>query len=209
MSHSTTPRNKGQSQAFAMVPAWVIPLLGTPSEWKVYAALATFADKSRQCWPKVEQIAERAGLHPRVVKRATRELEENGVIMKRSGRGRGRPNLYVLINQEPAKGVSHDTFSGGLKGDNPRSPKRVGQNDTKGDQRGSPPLNRPVKVKGYLGQEVAVGREGDSTGFGGSREGAEVIHLADLLQANRERQSSPDFSSAESAKEFAAEGKSW
>ena len=187
---------------------WVNLILRSASQWNVYTALCSFADQSRQCWPTLSQLEERTGLGDRAIKRATRELEELGLIIKRSGRGRGRPTLYILLEHAPERGQGCP-LSKNKKGDTRGPGNGVCQNDTKGDPRCSPPLNRPPKVKGYLGQEVAVGREGDSTGFGGSREGAEVIHLADLLQANRERQSSQDFSSAESANEFAEEETPW
>lgn len=86
---------------FAMIPEPVIPRFSSLNHMKVYAAIASHANKhSRQAWPSVATLSRKTGLDERAVKRATAGLVQAGLIRKESHRGRGRTSLYSLLDTD-------------------------------------------------------------------------------------------------------------
>jgi len=84
---------------FGMISEGVIPMFSSLNRMKVYAAIASYADKnSRQAWPSVAKLSEKTGLDARAVKRATKGLVKDGLMLKESGRGRGRTSRYTLLD---------------------------------------------------------------------------------------------------------------
>lgn len=87
------------------------------NDFRVYIAIASYANKHRQCWPKVSQLADDTGLSERSVKRATHNLEEACLIKKVANLGRGRPSRYILLDPNPTpKGGTRRTHSDTKKG---------------------------------------------------------------------------------------------
>lgn len=63
----------------------------------VLLALADSADeKSRECWPAVSTLADRARLKPRQVQNCLRALEDDGVLHVEPNAGRSGTNLYRI-----------------------------------------------------------------------------------------------------------------
>lgn len=48
----------------------------------LYALLASYADKNRQCYPKINTLAEFSGVSRRSVERTLNELEEKGYLIR-------------------------------------------------------------------------------------------------------------------------------
>lgn len=48
----------------------------------LYALLASYADKNRTCYPKINTLAEYAGVSRRSVERTLNELEEKGYLTR-------------------------------------------------------------------------------------------------------------------------------
>jgi DNA-binding MarR family transcriptional regulator len=87
---------------FAMIPEWVIARFSSLNHMKVYAAIASFANKhTGQAWPSVAKLSAKTGLDERAVKRATAGLVKAGLVSKQSHRGRGKTNLYRLLDEDP------------------------------------------------------------------------------------------------------------
>jgi hypothetical protein len=67
--------------AFVMIPTEVLSADISNSTFRVYAALASFADNvTRQCWPTIAAISERSGISDKIVRKALRELREAGFM---------------------------------------------------------------------------------------------------------------------------------
>jgi DNA-binding MarR family transcriptional regulator len=72
------------------------------SDKVVYMVLARHADnKTQECFPSLEQIAEEAGLSKKTVIRSLKRLNKYGYIEIESGLEMGRPNKYILL--EPTR----------------------------------------------------------------------------------------------------------
>lgn len=72
------------------------------SERQVLLALADRADdKTRECFPGLEDIAQRVRLTPRYVRKILRRLEAAGWIAVRTGGGRGGTNAYRITAENP------------------------------------------------------------------------------------------------------------
>ena len=69
---------------------------------KVYIALASHANAERVCWPKVETLAETAGVTDRTVHAAIKQLVELGLLVVSIGGGRKNTNRYQLLDQPVA-----------------------------------------------------------------------------------------------------------
>jgi len=68
----------------------------SPKAKAVYPVLLRHLNQDRRCWPSVEVIAREAGIHPRNVPAATKELETRQLIKKwRYGRG----SFYYAFGQ--------------------------------------------------------------------------------------------------------------
>ncbi len=68
----------------------------SPKAKAVYPVLLRHLNQDRRCWPSVEVIAREAGIHPRNVSVATKELEARQLIKKwRHGRG----SFYYAFGQ--------------------------------------------------------------------------------------------------------------
>jgi len=95
---------------WSKAPGWVISsgILARlrPSATKVLAALIYHADgEIGTCDPGVETIGRETGLGKRTVRKAIRELEQEGVI-KRLARGGGRATAkYQILFRQPATGI--------------------------------------------------------------------------------------------------------
>lgn len=70
------------------------PMVMEPSAKAVLISLADQANDEGYCWPSVGTIATRTCLSERTVRRALRELEDNGLL--RSSERSGTSNLYVI-----------------------------------------------------------------------------------------------------------------
>ena len=128
------------------------------NDFRVYIALSSYANKNRQCWPTVEQLSQDTNLPERSVQRATSNLERARVIAKVPGRGRGRPNIYILLDLDAGKGVMGDTHypvQKREKGCHSPSPFSAPESEHKSSERVSPTGGaiEQTKVKGSLGQE--------------------------------------------------------
>ena len=88
--------------SFAMIPERVIARFSSLNHMKVYAAIASHADKhTRLAWPSVASLSKKTGLDERAVKRATQGLVRALLLEKQSNRGRGKTNLYRLLDEDP------------------------------------------------------------------------------------------------------------
>lgn len=77
----------------------------------VALALADSADeKSRECWPSIRHLAERARLSERQVQRCLMELTDACMVVVSIGAGRGGSNLYHILAASKWRG---DKMSGG------------------------------------------------------------------------------------------------
>ena len=65
---------------------------------KVYAALSSCQGASDKCWPSLDEIAERAGVHRTHVSGATRALEESGWIRKTGRQADNQTTVYVVLH---------------------------------------------------------------------------------------------------------------
>ena len=82
---------------FAMLPIEVISDKRlSVNDFRVYAALCSFAGGKGTCHPKRETLAERSGLTARKVSAATARLCQFGWIQKRGNGGRNSPAIYTL-----------------------------------------------------------------------------------------------------------------
>ena len=82
---------------FALIPDWVIDLDVSSTAFKLYAALARYADNhTHRAFPSRETLAERLKCSVKTVERAVQELETAGAIRKES-RGRYQSNVYTLV----------------------------------------------------------------------------------------------------------------
>lgn len=97
----------------SMLHAWKRSPLKS-SRLLLVLALADAADDEGWSSPKVAWLAERARIKPRQVQRILHDLQAEGALEVRTGRGRGRTSSYRLRLPKPAeKGVVHDTLSPG------------------------------------------------------------------------------------------------
>lgn len=86
---------------FALIPDWVIDLDISSTAFKLYAALARYADnQTHRAFPSRETLAERLKCSVKTVERAVTELEMAGAIRKES-RGRYQSNVYTLVMVNP------------------------------------------------------------------------------------------------------------
>lgn len=106
-------------------------------------ALADAADDEGWSSPKVDWLAQRARVQPRQAQRILRDLEADGTLELRPGRGRGRTSSYRLRldpqaqNPQPEQGVTHATFSPGKGGiHDTHSPEKGGADDTHSSGKG-------------------------------------------------------------------------
>lgn len=93
---------------FAAVPEWVVfhPDLNG-SDVRVFAALARFANKQRECWPGVEGLAEKLAMNIKTVRRSIAALEACAAIAvereRRDDDGRQLSNRYHLAGDRPLR----------------------------------------------------------------------------------------------------------
>lgn len=82
---------------FTMVPHWLTTAV-SPRAVVVYVALGVFADnRTGKAWPSMAAIAEAAGCHEDVARKAIRELEDVGAVkVERTAGGVKHTNRYVL-----------------------------------------------------------------------------------------------------------------
>lgn len=79
--------------------AWETPDL-KPTDRLVLLALAHYADNTGQCFPSEKQIAHRAGISERTVKRAIWTLENRClIVVAKRGNGRGRHSAYRILGK--------------------------------------------------------------------------------------------------------------
>lgn len=88
---------KARIGIFGMVP---ISLLQdcTLHELKAYAALASFQGSNDSAWPSLEQIGERANMHPHNVSKAIKKLSQKGWVQV-DRRGKKLTNSYAVAHE--------------------------------------------------------------------------------------------------------------
>jgi len=97
---------------FARVPHWMLTIRDkdgnslSPQAFKVYVALATFADnETLRCFPSQEKIAERADMALRTAQRYIKELVDFGCITYRKKdveNSKWKVNEYLLMSENPS-----------------------------------------------------------------------------------------------------------
>lgn len=91
---------------------WELPLRA--GEKLVLLALADFANDAGECWPDIQRIANKSGKSERSIYRIIAKLENDGIVSRQSGGGRGKPNHYLLTPLNPAK-TNTDKTAGNAK----------------------------------------------------------------------------------------------
>jgi hypothetical protein len=84
-----------RSGAFSIIPAAaVFDTRLSNADIRVLAALGTYADKQRRCWPAVPTLARRTGMSARHVYRCLEALAQSGFVAIESRSGQS--NLYQI-----------------------------------------------------------------------------------------------------------------
>jgi hypothetical protein len=92
-------------ELWAKVPLYVLrDRRLTSNAVRVYAALATFGGCDA-IYPSLPTLAGRAGLCPRTVQKALRQLEAFAYLTTTAGGGRGKSNEYILEDGSKARPV--------------------------------------------------------------------------------------------------------
>jgi DNA-binding MarR family transcriptional regulator len=77
----------------------------------VLLALADNANDNGYCYPGIDHLIQKTELSKRQVLRYLDKLEENGLMRRESGVGRGIHLSFLRLRCHPRKGVAHDTNS--------------------------------------------------------------------------------------------------
>lgn len=96
----------------------------------VLLALADWANDEGWCWPSVPAIAAKARLTERQVYNVLAGLQRDGVIVKKSGGGRGKATRYQVIVSALGRPRNPETisgFTGDENGVNPEADYRVSE----------------------------------------------------------------------------------
>jgi predicted transcriptional regulator len=97
--------------------SWAWRLKIPPTEKVVLLAIADHADHEGRCWPGMEGLAEKAGVHRVTVAKVVKRLEDKGLLkverrhgsVEGAGRGGSRSNIYRLQMFESSR-AQHSTF---------------------------------------------------------------------------------------------------
>jgi hypothetical protein len=82
---------------FSMLPISIIKDADTSATaFRVYAALATYANSDKRCWPGVRRLAGDIGVNEKTVRRAIADLKDRGWLSVRR-RGFKKTNVYTLF----------------------------------------------------------------------------------------------------------------
>lgn len=88
----------------------------------VLLALADWANDEGWCWPSVPAIASKARLTERQVYNVLRDLQRDGVIVRKGGGGRGKATRYQVIVSALGRPKNPETISGFTEEENPANP---------------------------------------------------------------------------------------
>ena len=121
----------------------------------VHHLLYNFFDRKKErCLRRMEQIAHKANVDVRTVRRAIRGLQEQGYIRVEKGGGRGRANAIYFIWIRPDKGKENpDKRRTNLSqnADNPVRPAYYKENNQRKNQGHKPPMDLHFVANGSPG----------------------------------------------------------
>lgn len=93
--------------AFAMVPEWAIfSRKLTNHQYRVYTILCLYANKYDRAWPKVENLAEKAGISHQAISKTIRELAALGLVTITKTGFPARNRYLVYRGSQPPKSWS-------------------------------------------------------------------------------------------------------
>lgn len=117
---STTPTGATQSRRksahlgaegkFAIVMLEAVRLITSAPDLRVYIALVAHANnKTQQCYPKKETIANVAGVNYWQVPKSTKRLQAAGLIAVDVGKGPHGTNLFTVHSPTQIAQIHHET----------------------------------------------------------------------------------------------------
>ena len=162
---------ESNNSGYGRVPSWIAPsgIIGqlNERELRVYLALTTHVNRQTwSCYPRVNTIANEAGVKDRTAQRALRGLETKGLITVDRGGGRENTSLYTLVTKGDTRRVTLSGQKGcheDAKGcqDSPETPSNGGRKgDTSGPKRCHP---GDTRTKEQIEQIPLDRTEGENT----------------------------------------------
>src|SRR5690348_9019168 len=87
-----------------------MPADASLAERMVLVVLAHHADEqSRECWPGMEVLARRTGLHPDSVRRSLTRLEGRGIALRVGSAAKGHRTVYRIPPMQSQDGTSYQS----------------------------------------------------------------------------------------------------
>jgi Helix-turn-helix domain len=162
-----------------------LPLLPTPTALRVFLVLLAHAKPQGECWPRQATIASLAGVHPRRVREALRDLEKCGAletIHKKGGRSKYKVSFLPPNEVRPDLGLSVNCTEAENR---PEVRPDLGpcHGPDLGPSRNRPgdiSINKTSRVRAHGGEEKTTGDEGRTTSLDTEKAPLAEDALADL-----------------------------